>query len=467
MWKVHKASAERGGNIACVPITKRMEKHHMLKRNLMAEILATDNLNTAYKRVIQNKGAAGIDGMKCDDLLKHLRTHGKEIRDEVRYRLYKPMPVKRVEIPKPDGSMRKLGIPTVTDRFLQQAVLQVLSPIYEELFHDNSYGFRVGRSAHQAVLKAAKYLNEGYNWVIDLDLERFFDTVDHDILMSLMSKTIEDGSVLSLIRKFLVSGVMIKNEIEPTEVGTVQGGNISPLLANVMLNEFDWELERRGLKFVRYADDCVILVKSKKAAERVLGSVSRYLSQKLRLKVNTSKSKIARPHEVKFLGFSFFCNFRKKIYTPRVHPKSVSKLHNKIKALTKRSWGVSNSYKVVKLNEVIRGWTNYFKIGAMLSVARKTDSIIRYRLRMCIWKHWKNPKTRYKRLIQLGVGDLNARRAAGIQSFARICRSEPICFAISNDRLERFGLLSMEKYFRMKTCFANRTAVCGTARTVV
>ena len=214
-----------------------------------------------------------------------------------------------------------------------------------------------------------------------------------------------------------------------------------------MLNELDWELDRRGLRFVRYADDCMILVKSKKAAERVLQSVTRFLSERLRLKVNTAKSKIARPQEVKYLGFGFYCDFKAKKFKPRVHPKSVQKLYEKLRKFTTRSWGVSNEYKVQKINEVIRGWTNYFKIGAMLSVARKTDRMIRYRLRMCIWKHWKNPSTRFKRLVQLGVNAKNARQAASNIAYARICRSEPICFAISNKRLEKFGLLSMEKYY--------------------
>jgi len=419
----------------------------MSHKELMTDILAKDNLNAAYRQVVRNKGAAGVDGMTCDQLLSHLKVQGEMIKDEIKYRLYKPQPVLRVEIPKPDGSMRKLGIPTVTDRFVQQAVAQAITPIFEIQFHENSYGFRPGRSAQQAILKAVEFMNEGYNWIVDLDLEKFFDTVDHDILITLLNRHISDGRVLSLIRKFLVSGVMVKNEVEPTELGTVQGGNISPILANVMLNELDWELDRRGLRFVRYADDCMILVKSKKAAERVLQSVTRFLSERLRLKVNTAKSKIARPQEVKYLGFGFYCDFKAKKFKPRVHPKSVQKLYEKLRKFTTRSWGVSNEYKVQKINEVIRGWTNYFKIGAMLSVARKTDRMIRYRLRMCIWKHWKNPSTRFKRLVQLGVNAKNARQAASNIAYARICRSEPICFAISNKRLEKFGLLSMEKYY--------------------
>ncbi len=427
----------------------------MSQGKLITAILAKDNLNQAYKQVTRNKGAAGIDGMECGQLLEYLRNHGEEVKKQLSTRTYKPSPVKRVEIPKPDGGKRKLGIPTVMDRFVQQAVAQTLTPIFERVFHDNSYGFRPGRSAHQAAQKATQYINEGYNWIVDLDLEKFFDNVDHDILITLLSKQMNDGDVLSLIRKFLVSGVMVEQELEPTELGTIQGGNLSPLLANVVLNELDWELDRRGLKFVRYADDCLILVRSQKAASRVMESVSRYLKQKLRLKVNATKSKIARPHEVKYLGFSFYCIFKEKRFKLIPHQKSVNKLKERLRALTRRSWGVSNEYKIKKINEVIRGWTNYFRIGAMITTARKIDHMIRYRIRMCIWKHWKNPSTRYKHLVQLGVNPMNATKASCCKGYARICRSEPICFAISNNRLEQFGLLSMEKYFLKVTGNAN------------
>lgn len=437
------------------PDCERRKKQHVSQGKLLSDVLAKDNLNQAYKQVVRNKGAAGIDGMECDQLLDYLKEHGEEIREQLRKRTYKPSPVRRVEIPKPDGGMRKLGVPTVKDRFVQQAIAQILTPIFEEIFHDNSYGFRPGRSAQQAAQKATAYINEGYNWIVDLDLEKFFDNVDHDILIALLGNHVKDGDILSLIRKFLVSGVMIDQEIEPTEVGTVQGGNISPLMANVMLNELDWELDRRGLKFVRYADDCMIMVRSQKAAERVMGSVTEFLTQKLRLKVNSSKSKIARPQQVKYLGFGFYCIFKEKRFKLKPHQKSVAKVTDKLKELTRRSWGVSNSYKIKKINEVIRGWTNYFRIGALTSIARKIDHMIRHRLRMCIWKHWKNPKTRYKHLIQLGVYYKNAEKAASFKGYARICRSEPICFAISNKRLEQFGLLSMEKYFLSRTCMAN------------
>jgi hypothetical protein len=245
---------------------------------------------------------------------------------------------------------------------------------------------------------------------------------------------------------------MVHGVYEESYLGTPQGGNISPLCSNVVLNELDWELERRGLKFVRYADDCIILVKSEKAANRVMQSVTRYLNDVLRLKVNQHKSKVARPNDIKFLGFSFYCVFKEKQYKPKVHSKSVQRLKAKLKELTTRGWGVSNAYKVQKVNEVIRGWTNYFKIGSMLTIAREIDTMLRYRIRMCIWKHWKKPKTRAKRLMQLGVSEKNARAAACSLGYARICRTETLCFAMSNKRLEKFGLLSMEQYYKKATC---------------
>ena len=265
-----------------------------------------------------------------------LRANGTQLRESVRNQSYKPMPVKRVEIPKEDGSKRKLGIPTVKDRMIQQAISQVLGPIYERKFHANSYGFRPGKSAQQAVLKAVEYMNEGYNWVVDLDLEKFFDTVNHDKLISILNKEIKDGKVLSLIRKFLVSGVMVGEQMEETEIGTPQGGNLSPLLANIILNELDWELEKRKLKFVRYADDCIILVRSQKAANRVMESITRYIESKLILKVNRKKSKIGRPTEIKYLGFTFYNQFKEKKYKAKAHEKSIQKVVKRLKLLTSR-----------------------------------------------------------------------------------------------------------------------------------
>ena len=414
---------------------------------IIEDILSKDNLNRAYQQVIKNKGAAGVDGMECEDLLSHLRANGAQLRESVRNQSYRPMPVKRVEIPKEDGSKRKLGIPTVTDRMIQQAISQVLGPIYGEKFHANSYGFRPGKSAQQAVLKAVEYMNEGYNWVVDLDLEKFFDTVNHDKLISIVNREIKDGKPLSLIRKFLVSGVMLGEQVEKTEIGTPQGGNLSPLLANIILNELDWELETRKLRFVRYADDCIILVRSQKAAIRVMESVTRYIESKLLLKVNRKKSKIGRPTEIKYLGFTFYNQFKEKKYKAKAHEKSIQKVVKKLKLLTCRKWGVSNSYKAQKISEVLRGWINYFKIGSILTVTRKLDTMLRYRFRMCIWKHWKTPQNKFKNLVKLGVGERNAAKAAWSHGYAQICHSEAVCYAMSNARLAKFGLLSAETYF--------------------
>lgn len=419
---------------------------------LIKAVVEKDNLNQAYLKVVRNKGAQGIDGMKYTELKAHLKDNGEEIKEQILTRKYQPKPVKRVEIPKPDGSMRKLGIPTVTDRFVQQAVAQVLTPIYEPQFHEQSYGFRPGKNAKQAIQKALEYMNQGYRWIVDIDLEKFFDTVNHDKLISLLTKTIKDGNMISLIRKFLVSGIMVGEKLEESEIGTPQGGNLSPLLANIMLNELDWELEKRGLRFVRYADDCIIMVRSRKAANRVMEHIKSFIEKKLLLKVNVVKSKIARPWEIKYLGFGFYYNYKEKLFKARPHEKAVEKLKQKLKTLTKRSWSVSNSYKAQKINEVIRGWVNYYKISSIKTLCKKMDAFIRYRFRMCIWKHWKNPRTRCKRLMQLGVGEHAAHCAAWMQGYARVCRGKAVCFAMSNARLEKFGLIPMEKYFGEVTC---------------
>lgn len=371
---------------------EKERKQCMEEQGIFIErILSNENMNRAYKQVKKNKGAAGIDGMECADLLSHLKVNGQQLRESIRNQSYKPMPVKRVEIPKADGSKRKLGIPTVTDRMVQQAAAQVLTPIYER-------------------------------------------------------------KILSLIRKFLVSGVMVGEQIEETEIGTPQGGNISPLLANILLNELDWELESRGLKFARYADDCIIFVKSEKAAARVMESVTKYVENVLRLKVNRGKSKMGRPTEIQYLGFAFYYQFQEKKYKIKVPKKSLDKVMKKVRKLTSRKWGVSNSYKAQKIAEVVRGWINYFKIGSILTATRRLDTVIRYRFRMCIWKHWKNPKTRYKNLVKLGVSKKNAKSAAGFHGYARVCRTETICYAMSNARLKKFGLLSAEEYFCQTRC---------------
>ena len=416
----------------------------------MEQILSEENLLKAYRQVVKNKGAEGVDGMEYTELKAHLEQNGELIKEQLRTRKYKPQPVRRVEIPKPDGGVRNLGVPTVTDRFIQQAIAQVLTPIYEEQFHDHSYGFRPNRCAQQAILKALDMMNDGYDWIVDIDLAKFFDTVNHDKLMALIGRTIKDGDVISIIRKFLVSGIMIDNEYEESIVGTPQGGNLSPLLANIMLNELDKEMEQRGLNFVRYADDCIIMVGSEMSARRVMRNLTRFIEEKLGLKVNMTKSKIDRPGGLKYLGFGFYFDMHARQYKAKPHAKSVAKFKARMKKLTCRSWGVSNYYKIQKLNELIRGWINYFKIGSMKKICRELDGNIRYRLRMCIWKQWKTPQNRAKNLMKLGVPKWAAKRTSYAKGYARVCRGSDVSQAISNKRLAAYGLISMLDYYTEK-----------------
>ena len=430
-------------------------KERMDTSSLMEQILSSDNLNGAYLQVVRNKGTEGVDGMKYTELKEHLVKNGEIIKEQLRTRKYKPQPVRRVEIPKPDGGVRKLGVPTVTDRFIQQAIAQVLTPIYEEQFHDHSYGFRPNRCAQQAILMALDMMNDGNDWIVDIDLEKFFDTVNHDKLMTIIGRTIKDGDVISIIRKYLVSGIMIDDEYEDSIVGTPQGGNLSPLLANIMLNELDKEMEKRGLNFVRYADDCIIMVGSEMSANRVMRNISRFIEEKLGLKVNMNKSKVDRPSGLKYLGFGFYFDSRTHQYKAKPHAKSVAKFKKRMKELTCRSWGVSNSYKIEKLNQLIRGWINYFKIGSMKTLCAKLDSNIRYRLRMCIWKHWKTPQIRAKNLMKLGIRKGYAWSTAySGAKIAYICQRGAMNYAVTKERLTHFGLVSMLDYYteRCVTC---------------
>ena len=423
--------------------------------SLMEQILSSDNLNRAYLQVVRNKGAEGVDGMKYTELKEYLAKNGEIIKEQLRTRKYKPQPVRRVEIPKPDGGVRNLGVPTVTDRFVQQAIAQVLTPIYEEQFHDHSYGFRPNRCAQQAILTALETMNDGNELIVDIDLEKFFDTVNHDKLMTIIGRTIKDGDVISIVRKYLVSGIMIDDEYEDSIVGTPQGGNLSPLLANIMLNELDKEMEKRGLNFVRYADDCIIMVGSEMSANRVMRNISRFIEEKLGLKVNMTKSKVDRPQGLKYLGFGFYFDTRAHQYKAKPHAKSVAKFKKRMKELTCRSWGVSNSYKVMKLNQLIRGWINYFKIGSMKTLCKEMDARIRCRLRMCIWKQWKTPQNRINNLIKLGVDKDTARITAYTGNrIAYVCQRRVMNFAINKERLTRFGLVSMLDYYteRCVTC---------------
>ena len=438
-----------------VKLSETERKQRMDTSNLMEQILSNENLNQAYLQVVRNKGAEGVDGMKYTELKEHLAENGELIKEQLRTRKYKPQPVRRVEIPKPDGGVRNLGVPTVTDRFVQQAIAQVLTPIYEEQFHNHSFGFRPNRCAQQAILKALDMINDGYDWIVDIDLEKFFDTVNHDKLMTLIGRTIKDGDVISIIRKFLVSGIMIDDEYEDSVIGTAQGGNLSPLLANIMLNELDKEMEKRGLNFVRYADDCIIMVGSEMSARRVMRNITRFIEEKLGLKVNMTKSKIDKPKGLKYLGFGFYFDSHAKQYKAKPHQISVQKFKMKMKKLTSRSWGVSNSYKVEKLNQLIRGWINYFKIGSMKRVCQELDRNIRYRLRMCIWKHWKTPQNRAKNLIKLGINRQWAWSTAYTGArIAFVCQRGAMNVAVTKERLTRFGLVSMLDYYteRCVTC---------------
>ena len=430
-------------------------KERMDTSSLMEQILSSENLNEAYLQVIRNKGAEGVDGMKYTELKEHLFKNGEEIKKQLRNRKYKPQPVRRVEIPKPDGGVRNLGVPTVTDRFIQQAIAQVLTPIYEEQFHDHSYGFRPNRCAQQALMTALDMMNDGNTWIVDIDLEKFFDTVNHDKLMTIIGGTIKDGDIISIVRKYLVSGIMVDDEYKESVIGTPQGGNLSPLLANIMLNELDKEMEKRGLNFVRYADDCIIMVRSEMSANRVMRNLTRYIEDKLGLKVNMTKSKVDRPQGLKYLGFGFYFDSHAHAYKAKPHAKSVEKFKARMKQLTCRSWGVSNSYKIEKLNQLVRGWINYFKIGSMKTLCAKLDGSIRYRLRMCIWKHWKTPQNKEKNLVQLGIPRWVAHKVANTGNrIAHMCHNGWVQKAISTKRLTSFGLVSMLDYYtsRCVTC---------------
>lgn len=369
---------------------------------LLELILEDNNLNKAVARVIHNSGSGGVDKMSVDEGSKYFKEHKENIKNALRKREYRPSPIRRVEIPKPDGGKRRLGIPIVIDRIIQQAIAQVLTPIYEKQFSDSSYGFRPNRDCHMAIKKSLEYINDGYKYVVDMDLEKFFDKVNHDKLMQILNNTIKDGDVLSIIRKFLVSGVMVNGVLIDTLEGTPQGGPLSPLLSNVILNELDKELEKRELRFVRYADDCNIYVKSIRSAQRVYESIKSFIGNKLYLKVNESKSKVdIVTNDIKFLGFGFYYSPQSDEIRIRAHPKSVKRIKDKIRTLTSRSYSIDMERRIDKINYLIVGWVNYFKIADLKTVSKILDGMIRRRLRVCIWKSWKTPQRRYKALMQL------------------------------------------------------------------
>jgi RNA-directed DNA polymerase len=407
----------------------------------MEEVCERENCWQAYKRVKANKGSPGIDGLKVGELSGYLKQHWPTIREQLLRGTYQPQPVRRVEIPKPDGGVRKLGIPTVLDRLIQQAVMQVLQHKWDRTFSDHSYGFRPGRSAHQAVAAAQQYITAGYRWVVDLDLEKFFDRVNHDKLMASISRRVTDKRVLRLIGAFLKVGVLENGLVSPAEEGTPQGGPLSPLLSNIVLDELDRELERRKHRFVRYADDCNIYVRSQRAGQRVMNSVTGFLSRRLKLKVNEAKSAVARPVERKFLGFSFSNNKEPK---RRIAPKAVLRCKAKIRELTRRTRGISLEQMTKELAAYLRGWKSYFGFCQTPSVLKALDEWTRRRLRSMIWKQWKRGKQRYGQLRQRGVGkDLAAQTAGSPHGPWRVANSPALSFALPIAYFDSLGLLRL------------------------
>jgi RNA-directed DNA polymerase len=413
---------------------------------LMERILSRGNLLTALKRVEKNKGSHGIDGMSVKFLRRHLYENWDSLREALRTGNYQPSPVRRVEIPKASGGVRLLGIPTVTDRFIQQAIAQVLTPIFDPTFSDNSYGFRPNRRAHDAVRKAKGYIKEGFRWVIDMDLEKFFDKVNHDKLMGILAKRIEDRTLLKLIRKYLQSGVMLNGIVQSTEEGTPQGGPLSPLLSNIILDKLDKELEGRGHKFVRYADDCNIYVKSIKAGKRVMESITTFIEQNLKLKVNKDKSAVDRPWKRKFLGFSFTWNKEPKV---RIAKESIKRFKTKIREITSRSKPFPMEVRIEMINRYITGWCGYFALVDTPSKLKEFDVWIRRRLRMCEWKQWKKPKTRVRKLLSLGVPEWQAHEWGNTRKkYWRISHSPILDKTLDNSYWNQRGLKSLYNRYK-------------------
>ncbi len=450
-WPQKRGVELRGyaGALKCSPASESVKDDRQERQErLLEEILRPENLNLAHKKVRSNGGSHGVDGMRTEELLSTLKTHGESIRQSILKGNYTPQPVRRVEIPKPDGGVRQLGIPTVLDRFIQQAIAQVLNAVFDKEFSPNSYGFRPGKDAHQAIQAARKYIEEGYRWTIDLDLEKFFDRMNHDKLMALVARKVKDKRVLKLIRKYLESGIMTNGVKVKNEEGTPQGGPLSPLLANIMLDELDKELEKRGHRFCRYADDCNIYVKSRKAGERVRMSVTRYIEEKLKLKVNRNKTAVDRPSRRKFLGFSFYIvkgkarNF--------IHSQCIRKFKEKVRVLTSRSNGQSMERRIEELNRLMTGWVNYFRLADMRRIASELDGWIRRRIRMCFWKQWKRIKARHDNLVRLGLGQSKAWEFANSRKGCWSLSGSPVLTStLTNGYIDKLGFTSLTKRLSM------------------
>lgn len=448
----NKVELEGKEKVQSVSLTsdRKQNDRNMYDSMLMEKILDKDNMNEAFKRVKKNKGSHGIDGLTIDELQEYLKEHGEQLRKAILEGNYTPNPVRRVEIPKDNGKKRKLGIPTVVDRVIQQSITQVLSPIFEKTFSDNSFGFRPKRSCHDALKKSKEYINAGYKWAVDIDLASYFDTVNHDKLIGLIYKEVKDIRVISLIRKYLQSGVMEKGVVIATDEGVPQGGNLSPLLSNIMLNELDKELTQRGLKFVRYADDCNIYVKSRKSANRVMTSITKFIEGYLKLKVNKEKSTVDRPWKLKFLGYSFYQ--AKGGVRFRVHEMAVRKMKNHLKELTGRSKIKQIDITYTKIKQKMVGWINYFKLADMKRLLKTMDEWLRRRIRMCYWKQWKKIKTKYKNLLKLGATKQKAWEHANTRKgHWRTAKSPILQTTITSSKLEKAGLISLYNTY-MKVC---------------
>ncbi len=426
--------AENNGIIADLP-----------SDSLLRRIISRDNMNEAYKKVKTNKGAGGVDKMRVDELLPYLSKHRTSLLQQIRDGRYKPNPVRRVEIPKEErGKVRKLGIPTVVDRVVQQAIAQVLTPIYEPQFSDSSFGFRPKRGAHDALKQCQKYADEGYVYVVDMDLEKFFDTVCQSKLIEILSRSIKDGRVISLIHKYLNAGVVQHGVFERSEQGVPQGGPLSPLLSNVMLNELDKELEKRGHKFVRYADDCMILCKSRRSAQRTLESITKFIERKLFLKVNRDKTSVIHISKAKYLGYGFYrykgkCRFK-------VHAKSQAKMKNRLRAITNRSKAISNEERPQILKRFIKGWVNYFKLADMKGLLTAIDEWLRRRIRAIYWKQWKKVRTRYRMIRQYNLPEWKVHELANCRK--GIWRAALMLNQIlTNKEIDRQGYITMSAYY--------------------
>lgn len=417
---------------------------------MLEEILDIRNVQRALKQVTANKGAGGVDGMQTDELREYLNGNWQTLRSLILEGNYKPQAVRKVEIPKPQGGTRMLGIPTVTDRLLQQAVSQWLSALYEHEFSNYSYGFREGRNAHMAVMQAQMNLNEGYQWVIELDLEKFFDKVNHDKLMGLLAKKVRDKGTLKLIRRYLTSGIMDGGVMSPRTEGTPQGSPLSPLLSNIVLDELDKELERRGHRFVRYADDCSIYVRSEKSAHRVMETVTEYIEGNLKLKVNRDKSKVSKPTDSTLLGFSFYKSENK--WEIRIASKSWDRIKEKMKERTKRKDPANAKEKIKKMEAVIRGWVNYFAIAKAGSRMKELDGFVRMRLRIGLWKQWKTPGRRRTELIKAGMNNRDSYQwSYSRKGYCRIAHSRILHTALNNEYFTRLRYIGFANYYKWKT----------------